>query len=358
MKKIKIFLVIIVIILACFILFKFSLEKNQSSKLHSSLPEEEPKPIEIIAEEVTVIPFGDNDGELGFKWIDKERGICIYPKSFDIDIDNNIYFLDYVNERISIFDKNGKFIENIYIGDKKYKEYNNESQIVKEGDFKSIAVGLDKKIYVSDGYSIITIYIKTKEFKIFKNEMTIGTIASLEYDKINNSLYYLQPPYIKFDKDLNFLGNIESTVYDSEGNFYKIEIVIENQYGGPLKLSKLNKERKEEKSVLLKNGMSSIVCPFFGIDKNNYIYILIKSSEDEKEEELRAIENGSSILNFYIYNNNLELIRVTRVEYKNYYKKHIPSAIFGMNLMRLHPDGTIYEFYITNDGVEIVKFKP
>lgn len=358
MRIFKIFLIIIIIILGCFILFKFFSEKKLSTEIHGGLPEEEPKPIKIITETISVITFGEKNGELGFKWIDKEKGICIYPKSFDIDIDGNIYFLDYVNERISIFDKNGKFIENIYIGDKKYKEFDNDGQIIKEGNFKSIAVGLDKKIYISDGYTIIIIDSQTKEFKIIENETTIGTTASLTFDKINNILFYFGPPYIKFDKDLNFLGYIDSPIFDSEGNNYRIEMVIEKQYSGPLKITKINTEGKIEKSVLLKNGMNSISCPFIGIDKNDFIYILMKSSEDEKDEELRAINEGSSILNFYIYNNNLELIRISKVEYKDYYKKHIPSAEFGMNFMRLHPDGTIYEFYITYNGVEIVKFNP
>ncbi|MGB9749415.1 MAG: hypothetical protein ACPLWB_01000 [Caldisericia bacterium] len=49
-------------------------------------------------------------------------------------------------------------------------------------------------------------------------------------------------------------------------------MVNEGQYGGPLKFTKINKENKVEKSVLLKNGESLYISQLLGVDKNDLIY--------------------------------------------------------------------------------------
>ncbi len=323
-RRYLILIIILILILSSIFLIKSQKLKGIASNMV------------LKSETIIDIPYGDDENEVGFKWIDNISGICLYPQSFFIGKDKNIYILDSPKKRVLIINENGKFEKLIDLSNLKTKRL---------GD---LVVDSKGKIYILDPI--------LGEIFIYDN----GKV------NINESLNYLfpeNPHYITINIDYNdnlYVGyfdnegliynkihngkrlniNFPTSNVDNENNFY----LLKNDPIGSNKIWLIKKDNqgREIKRILIPD-FERIDLKLIGIDNKFRPYLLMKRV-NSKFIDILVFDEESNSFNLY----SLDFLETNLIE----------NAIFTSGYFyRVTEDCEVWFMLITKNGLKMIRFK-
>jgi hypothetical protein len=320
---------LILIITLILILSSIFLIKSQKSKGIA-------KSIVLKPETIIDIPYGDNKNEVGFNWLNDKSGICLYPQTFFIGKDKNIYILDSVKKRGLVIDENSEFVKSIdlnCIGSKRLGDLVIDSQskiYILDPILGKIFTCVDGKINIYERLNylfpenphFITLNID------YSDNLFLGYFCNNEliYKKIHNG------------EKLNI--NFSTSKVDNENNFY----LLKNDPIGTNKiwLIKKDSQGKEIKKILIPD-FERIDLKLIGVDNKFRPYLLMKRINYEFIDIL-IFEDESNSFSLY----SLNFTETDLIE----------NAIFTSGYFyRVTENGEIWFMFITKNGLRMLKFK-
>jgi hypothetical protein len=232
-----------------------------------TMSEAKPTREKYMRHDILLGKWGSGDGELGYKRSQHWEMVPTVPRNFTLDSKGNIYVVDTVNHRVQKFNPAGKFLMKFGSEDDPNGYFEN---------LRHIAVDKKGNIYVSN-------WKQKRVLQFTSRGRFIREIPS----RFDSPSLYIDPQgnfclnKYKYDSQGNLLGEVKSTIADSEGNYYQS---IRDK-----DLRKIQKFDIDDQSIYEIDMSQYTRLSLVGVDIRDNLYVYVAKKGPRLPEQYHAI---------------------------------------------------------------------